>query len=186
MLGIRDILVRIRIPGSVPLDPDPTSDPTPLFSDFKDAKKFFFSSYFSYNIPTSTLACVLKIKFFAKVWCKFYFASIISVCSTHLWEEGRIRSRFRTVLLTNRSPSGRSNTSGSYVSESGSGSESSTLLPISWPVEAVVLDHLPKEGDDALGAVGVHVRQVDLVTEHHQPYAQLQPRHKVDQTFLTL
>jgi hypothetical protein len=54
MLGIRDILVRIRIliPGSIPLtngsgspypylrlmDPDPTPDPTHFFSDFKDAK----------------------------------------------------------------------------------------------------------------------------------------------------
>ena len=43
-----------------------------------------------------------------------------------------------------------------------------------WPVKSVVLDHLPEEGDDPLGAVGVHVRQVDLVTEHHQPHAQLQ------------
>ncbi len=44
VLGIRDILVRIRIRGSVPLtmDPDPPLDPdltpdlTPFFSDFKD------------------------------------------------------------------------------------------------------------------------------------------------------
>lgn len=44
------------------------------------------------------------------------------------------------------------------------------------PVESVVFDHLPEEGDDPLGAVGVHVRQVDLVTEHHQPHAQLHHR----------
>lgn len=65
-------------------------------------------------------------------------------------------------------------------------------------VEAAVLHHLPKqeeskpqpavglsaltcrrgaylsqEGDDSLGAVLVHVRQVDLVAEQHQPLAQL-------------
>jgi hypothetical protein len=44
VLGIRDILVRIgiRVPGCVPLtnmNLDP--DPTPFFSDFKDAKKKF-------------------------------------------------------------------------------------------------------------------------------------------------
>ncbi len=47
VLGIRDILVqiRIRIPGSVPLTDG--SGSTPFFSDIKDAKKIiFFSSYF--------------------------------------------------------------------------------------------------------------------------------------------
>ncbi len=40
MLGIRGILVRIRIRGSIPdPDPDPTPNLTPFFSDFKDAKK---------------------------------------------------------------------------------------------------------------------------------------------------
>ncbi len=36
------------------MDPDPalTPDPTPFFSDFKDAKNLFFS----YNIPTGTLS----------------------------------------------------------------------------------------------------------------------------------
>jgi hypothetical protein len=66
VLGIRDILVRIRIPGSAPKclmdpDPDPTLDPTPFFSDFKDAEKYFFSLYFY-----------------------FYFAGNVSVRSTHL------------------------------------------------------------------------------------------------------
>ncbi len=42
VLGIRDILVRIRIPGSVLLDP------TLFFIEFKDARKkiFFFSHFF--------------------------------------------------------------------------------------------------------------------------------------------
>jgi hypothetical protein len=51
VLGIRYILVRIRIriPGSGSPDPylwlmDP--DTTPFFNDFKDVKKIFFSSYF--------------------------------------------------------------------------------------------------------------------------------------------
>ncbi len=46
-------------------DPDPTPDPTPFFSDFKDAKKLFFS----YNLPTGTLPSVLKILFCAKILC---------------------------------------------------------------------------------------------------------------------
>jgi hypothetical protein len=47
-----------------PLEPDPepvldpTSDPTPFFSDFKDAKIFLF---FSYKLPAGTLSSVLKI-----------------------------------------------------------------------------------------------------------------------------
>jgi hypothetical protein len=57
VLGICDILVRIRIPGSVSLTPDPT----PFFNDFKDAKKMCFFHIFSYNLPTGTLSSVLKI-----------------------------------------------------------------------------------------------------------------------------
>jgi hypothetical protein len=40
------------------MDSDPTPDPTPFFSDFKDAKKFIF---FSYNLPAGTLSSALKI-----------------------------------------------------------------------------------------------------------------------------
>ena len=43
------------------LDPDPTPDPTPFFSDFKDAKKNYFFHIFSYNITAVTLSSVLKI-----------------------------------------------------------------------------------------------------------------------------
>jgi hypothetical protein len=56
------------------MDPDPapdphsTSDPTPFFSDFKDAKKVNFY-IFSYNLPAGTLSSVLKILFFAKILC---------------------------------------------------------------------------------------------------------------------
>jgi hypothetical protein len=41
-------------------------DPTPLYRDFKDAKKKFSPIFFSYNLPTGTLSSVLKIKFFAQ------------------------------------------------------------------------------------------------------------------------
>ncbi len=39
MLGTRDILVRIRIGGSVLWLMDPDPDPTPFFGGFKDTKK---------------------------------------------------------------------------------------------------------------------------------------------------
>jgi hypothetical protein len=41
-------------------DPDPTPNPTPFFSDIKDAKK----NCFSYNLRAGTLSSVLKIYFF--------------------------------------------------------------------------------------------------------------------------
>ena len=47
------------------------------------------------------------------------------------------------------------------------------LLPSPCPVESVVFHHLPEERDHPLGAVVVHVRQVDLVAEHDQPDAKL-------------
>jgi hypothetical protein len=50
---------RIRIPDLhlLPTDPDPTSNPTPFFSDFKDAKKIILSYFFL----ADTLSLVLKI-----------------------------------------------------------------------------------------------------------------------------
>jgi hypothetical protein len=42
-------------------DPYPTPDPTSFFSDLKDAKKIFFSIFFSNNLTTGTLSSVLKI-----------------------------------------------------------------------------------------------------------------------------
>jgi hypothetical protein len=70
VLGIRDILVRIRIPGSVPLTNESGSDSF-LFGDFKDAKKNISFHIFSYNLvlPTGTLSSVLKIYFLLQfVW----------------------------------------------------------------------------------------------------------------------
>jgi hypothetical protein len=49
------------------MDPDPTPDPTPFFSDFEDEKKYFFPIFFSYNLPADTLSSFLKLKFFAKI-----------------------------------------------------------------------------------------------------------------------
>jgi hypothetical protein len=44
-------------------------DPTPFFSDFKDAKKYFIS-IFSYNLPAGILSSVIaKILFVAKILC---------------------------------------------------------------------------------------------------------------------
>jgi hypothetical protein len=61
VLGIRDILVRIR--GSVS---DPTRDPTPFFSDFKDTKIIFFLSYFFLITYSTTRHIIfsLKIEFY--------------------------------------------------------------------------------------------------------------------------
>ncbi len=71
------------------MDPDPIQlpNPTPFFCDFKDAKKFF-SIFFSYNLPAGTLSSVLKFNVLLK-FCvlKYYFASIILVRSTPLWEK---------------------------------------------------------------------------------------------------
>jgi hypothetical protein len=43
-------------------DSDRTPDATPFFIDFKDAKKYFFSKFFSYNLPPGTLYSAFKAK----------------------------------------------------------------------------------------------------------------------------
>jgi hypothetical protein len=51
------------------MDPDPadpTSNPTPFFSDFKGAKNLFFI-FFSYNLPAGTLSSVLKLNFLLRI-----------------------------------------------------------------------------------------------------------------------
>jgi hypothetical protein len=47
-VSVRDILVRIRTFGSVPLTYDPVSDPDPA-GDKMPTKGCFFQSYFVYN-----------------------------------------------------------------------------------------------------------------------------------------
>ncbi len=82
-------------------DPDPTQDPTPFFSDFKDAKKIFifFLSYLqAHYLPSQRFNFLLK--YFV---LKSYFASIISVRS-HLYEK-REGSGAGSVPLANGSGS---------------------------------------------------------------------------------
>jgi hypothetical protein len=88
--------------------PDPTPDPTSFFSDFKDAKSFIFSyffKFFSYKLPTGTISSVFKNLIFCLnfVGIKLFFASIISVISTH-YEKGYLVG-FGSVPLTNGSGS---------------------------------------------------------------------------------
>jgi hypothetical protein len=83
VLGIRDILVRIRIriPGSVLwlMDPDPTPDPTPFFIDFEDAKKkfpYFFLITYSQAHRLQSKEFNFLLKFLVKmlpVFCRHYF-----------------------------------------------------------------------------------------------------------------
>jgi hypothetical protein len=65
---------------------DPVPDPTPFLRDFKGCKKIKFFHIFSYNLPAGALSFFSpKNIFFCKtVVLKFYFASIISACSTPL------------------------------------------------------------------------------------------------------
>jgi hypothetical protein len=60
-------------------------DPTPFFSDFKDAKKLFFIIFFSYNLPTGTIVSLKKFN----LLLKFCVVSIISVRSTTLLRKGK-------------------------------------------------------------------------------------------------
>jgi hypothetical protein len=63
VLGIRDILVLIRIPGSVPLTngsrsgSGSNSGSDSFLSDFEDAKVFFLH-IFSYNLSAGTISSV--------------------------------------------------------------------------------------------------------------------------------
>jgi hypothetical protein len=77
------------------MDPDPTSDTTPFFSDFKDAKEIiFFFIFFSYNLPTGTLSSFLKITIFCYNFVlKFYLARMISVLTQDIYEK-RVGSGF--------------------------------------------------------------------------------------------
>jgi hypothetical protein len=61
VLGIRDILVRIRIRGSELLANGPVSGSNSFLSDFKDAKKIFFFIFFLITYPPlGTLSSVVK------------------------------------------------------------------------------------------------------------------------------
>jgi hypothetical protein len=53
------------------MDPDPTPDPTPFFSDLKDGKKSFFFICFSYKLTRRHI--IFSLKNFA---CKHYFSPL--------------------------------------------------------------------------------------------------------------
>jgi hypothetical protein len=65
------VWIRIRIPGSVPLTMDP--DPTPVFNDFKNAKKKLVFIFFSYNLPTGTHLQSKKFNFLLNFYVKILF-----------------------------------------------------------------------------------------------------------------
>jgi len=86
---------------------DPDLDPRIRTSDYwtrllssvvlRIQKNFRF---FSFNIPAGTSSSVLKFKFLLNFSIKFYFASIISVRWTPLWEKWRIRIRSQSRIQT--------------------------------------------------------------------------------------
>jgi hypothetical protein len=63
-------------------DPDPSPDPTPLFSDFKDANKIIFFSYFflltkRQALYLQSLIYCFKGKFCVKIlFCQHYFSPL--------------------------------------------------------------------------------------------------------------
>jgi hypothetical protein len=65
-------------------DPDPTLDPTPFFSDFKDVRKMF-PIFFSYYLPAGTLSSVLKIEFFAKILSLNFIFKALFQSAQHLY-----------------------------------------------------------------------------------------------------
>ncbi len=67
------------------MDPDPDSDPTPFFIDFKDVKKILH--FFLITCPQAQYLQSKKFNFCKNFVLKFYFADIISVRSTHLEEK---------------------------------------------------------------------------------------------------
>ncbi len=61
------------------MDPDPTTDPTPFFSDFKDAKKNYFFHIFFLTYPLAHYMQSQKFNFLLKfcvkiLFCKHYFS----------------------------------------------------------------------------------------------------------------
>jgi hypothetical protein len=89
-------------------EPDPIPDQTPFFSDFKDARKIFFSNFLSYNLPAGTLSSVLRIKF-----CYNFILQALFQSAQHLYEKKE---------LMDPDPGG------STMCRSGSGSGSPTLI----------------------------------------------------------
>ncbi len=67
-------------------EPDLTSDPTPLFSDFKDAKKLFFlCNFFLITYPQAYYLQSYKI--FAEILCKNFILQALFQSAQHLYEK---------------------------------------------------------------------------------------------------
>jgi hypothetical protein len=69
------------------MDPDPTPDPTPFFTDYKDTKKKIFFIFCSYNLPTGKHLQSKKLNLLLKFCIKILFCGIVIVRSTHLREK---------------------------------------------------------------------------------------------------
>jgi|LakMenE01Jun11ns_1017448.scaffolds.fasta_scaffold9522170_1 hypothetical protein len=113
------------------MDPDPALAPDPTTSS-GCLQKLIFCHTISYNLPTWTLSSVIKKLIFCKIFVLiflfyiFFFASIISACSAHLWKKGKDPDPYLWPM--NPVPI----LGGPKTCESGSGSGSPTLIFISY------------------------------------------------------
>ena len=96
VLGIHNILVRIRIPWSIPLTNGSGSGSNSGSDSFLQwyKNKFFFFILFLITCPQThhlqPKKCIFLLKFCVKMlFSRHYF----KVRLTHLWEKGRIRIR---------------------------------------------------------------------------------------------
>ncbi len=110
-MGIHDILVRIRIPRSVPLTNGSLSGSNSgsgsFFIDFKDAKKYLFSFFFliacpAYQLQSKKLNFLLKLCF-KILFCRHYFSPL----NTFIRKRKGSGSGSGSASLTNGFGSGR-------------------------------------------------------------------------------
>ncbi len=70
------------------MDPDPTTEPTPFFSDFKDGKNFLLKHFFSLNnMHTGTSSSVLEINFLLKFCVKNIVLQALFQSAQHIYEK---------------------------------------------------------------------------------------------------
>ncbi len=71
------------------MDPDPTSDPTPFFSDFKDSKKNYFGPYFFLiTYPQAHYLQSSKFNFMLK-FCQNFILQALFQSAQHIFEKIR-------------------------------------------------------------------------------------------------
>ncbi len=75
--------------------PDPTPDPTHFFINLRIIKIKKISYFFLLSCIQAHHFQSNKFNFYYNLVFKCYFAGIISVRSTHLWEKGRVRCQIR-------------------------------------------------------------------------------------------